>query len=274
MKNVVQRRIAEEVNFSDKHHSCLGVMSLIEKVGLSKNISNVGPFYPQLIGEFIVNLPTDFNDLSSPDYQTVHIRGLKFKISPVVINGFLRNNVGSDYSPSNPSNEVLASVLTGWTLSSWPVNGIHAVALSVKYVILHKVDIANWFSFSYASSVSVALGTFLYQICHDDSIDTGSFIYNQLLRHVGSFGVKIPIALQRFFSGLLLHLNNVVLTICPDDDCVDMLCSFIFASYLIHETVLRSGVLNKKRNLLLDKRGSLLGFCLKDIVRIVFLRIR
>ncbi|KAA0035267.1 uncharacterized protein E5676_scaffold852G00020 [Cucumis melo var. makuwa] len=50
------------------------------------------------------------------------------------------------------------------------------------------------------------------EICHDDTIDTGSFIYNQLLRHVGSFGVKISIALPRFFSGLLLHLNVVVLT--------------------------------------------------------------
>ena len=41
-------------------------MSLIEKASLSKTISNVGPFYPQLIKEFIVNLPADFNDPSSP----------------------------------------------------------------------------------------------------------------------------------------------------------------------------------------------------------------
>ncbi|KAA0045245.1 uncharacterized protein E6C27_scaffold30G002610 [Cucumis melo var. makuwa] len=95
---------------------------------------------------------------------------------------------------------------------SWPVNGIPAVALSVKYAILHKIGIANWFPSSYASSVSAALGTFLYRICNDDRVDTDAFIYNQLLRHVGSFGVKLPIALPRFFSGLLLHLNVAVLT--------------------------------------------------------------
>ncbi|KAA0042160.1 envelope-like protein [Cucumis melo var. makuwa] len=98
------------------------------------------------------------------------------------------------------------------TLSSWLVDGIPTVALSVKYTILHKIGIANWFPLSHVSSVSAALGTFLYRICNNDKVDTGAFIYNQLLRHVGSFGVKIPIALPRFFSNLLLHLNVVVIT--------------------------------------------------------------
>ena len=122
---------------------------------------------------------TDFNDPSSPNYQIVHIRGLKFKISLVVINGFLGNNVARDGSSSIPSNEVLASILYGGTLSSWPVNGIPAIALSVKYAILHKMGIANWFPSSHALSVSVALGTFLCQICNNDNVDTGSFRYNQ-----------------------------------------------------------------------------------------------
>ncbi|XP_016903164.2 uncharacterized protein LOC107992057 [Cucumis melo] len=186
-------------------------MSLIEKVGLSKTISNVGPFYPQLIRKFIVNLPTDFNDPSSPDFQTIHIRGFKFKISPAVINGFLGNNLAPNCSPTVPSNEVLAFILSGGNLSSWPINGILVVALSVKYDILHKIDIANWFPSSHAFSVSITLGAFLYQICNDDIVDTRTFIYNQLLRHVESFGVKIPIALPRFFSGLLLHFNAEVL---------------------------------------------------------------
>ncbi|TYK05279.1 uncharacterized protein E5676_scaffold108G00960 [Cucumis melo var. makuwa] len=184
-KFVMQRRIADEVNISDKHHSCVSIMILIVKTRLSITISDVDPFCPQLIREFVVNLPTDFNDPNSPNYQTVHIRGFKFSITPAVING---------------------------TLSSWPVNGILDAALSVKYAILHKIGIANWFPSSHASSVSATLGTFLYRICNDDRVDAGAFIYNQLLRHVGSFRVKLPIALPRFFSGLLLHLNAAILT--------------------------------------------------------------
>ncbi|TYK29104.1 envelope-like protein [Cucumis melo var. makuwa] len=142
-----------------------------------------------------VNLPTDFNDSSSPDYQTVHIRGFKFSITLAVINGFLGNAISINFAPSSPSTDVLASELSGGTLSSWPLNGIPVAVLSVKYAILHKIGIANWFSLSHASSVSAALGTFLYRICNDDRVDAGAFIYNQLLKHVGSFGVKLLIAL-------------------------------------------------------------------------------
>ncbi|KAA0035021.1 uncharacterized protein E6C27_scaffold57G00710 [Cucumis melo var. makuwa] len=66
----------------------------------------------ELIREFIVNLPDDFNDPSSADYQTVYIRGFKFVISPAVINGFLGNTVDIDCSPSCPTTEVLANVLS------------------------------------------------------------------------------------------------------------------------------------------------------------------
>ena len=145
----------------------------------------------------------------------MHIQGLKFKISPTVINGFLGNTVKPNSTLSHPSNDVLASVLFEGTLSIWPVNGILVVSLSIKYVILHKIDIANWFPSLHASSVFVAFVTFLYQVYNDDTVDVGLFIYNQLLRHVETFGVIIPIPLPRFFSSLLVHLNAKILT--PND---------------------------------------------------------
>ncbi|TYK03322.1 uncharacterized protein E5676_scaffold4996G00030 [Cucumis melo var. makuwa] len=37
------------------------------------------------------------------------------------------------------------------------MNGIPATALNVKYAILHKIGIANWFPSSHASSISAAL---------------------------------------------------------------------------------------------------------------------
>ncbi|XP_008465030.1 uncharacterized protein LOC103502746 [Cucumis melo] len=167
-KFVMQKRIVDEVNISDKHQSCMSIMDLIHKAGLEKTISDVGPFYPQLIREFIVNLPNEFNNPSSADYQTVHITGFKFVISLAVIDGFLGNTIYIDCSPSCSTTEVLATVLSGGTLSTWPMNGIPAAALNVKYAILHKIGIVNWFPSSHASSISAALGTFLYQIYNDD----------------------------------------------------------------------------------------------------------
>ncbi|KAA0065707.1 uncharacterized protein E6C27_scaffold90G001800 [Cucumis melo var. makuwa] len=140
---------------------------------LTKTISNVDPFYPQLIREFIVNLPNEFKDPSSPDYQTVHIQGFKFVISSTVINGFLRNVIDVDYSSSSPSTDVLTSILSGGTLSTWPVNGIPAVALSIKYAILHKIDIANWFPSSHAFS-----GSHVPDIDHDVHLSRGPRVFN------------------------------------------------------------------------------------------------
>ncbi|KAA0040417.1 uncharacterized protein E6C27_scaffold35G00400 [Cucumis melo var. makuwa] len=62
-----------------------------------------------------------YNDPSCSDYQTVHIRGSNFNISPTIINGFLGNTVESGYTPLHPSNDVLASVLSRGTLSIWPL---------------------------------------------------------------------------------------------------------------------------------------------------------
>ncbi|KAA0061827.1 envelope-like protein [Cucumis melo var. makuwa] len=91
-----------------------------------------------------------------------------------------------------------------------PTEGLFHRGLSMVYLQLLLVSNMS-FPSSHASSVSAAFGTFLYRICDDDKVDTGAFIYIQLLRHVGSFGVKIPIALP-WFSSLLLHLNTIVIT--------------------------------------------------------------
>ena len=159
---VVQTRLADEVNISYKHQSCVAIMELINQAGLSRTILNVGPFYPKLIREVIANLSSDFDDPSSPDYQTIHVRGRTLVISPYVINTFLGLTPSENADLPTHSTDTLASVLTGGSLIVWPLTGIPSAALSVKYAILHKIGIVNWFPSSHASSVSVALASFLF----------------------------------------------------------------------------------------------------------------
>lgn len=65
---MVQRRIVDEANIFYQYHSCLAIMELINRAELTKTVSFVGPFYPQLICELIVNLPIKFVDPSAAKF--------------------------------------------------------------------------------------------------------------------------------------------------------------------------------------------------------------
>ena len=128
-----------------------------------------------------------------------------------MINVFLGLSTSLDIALTNLSTVVLAFLLTGGSLTVWPLTGIPIASLSVNCAILHKIGIANWFPSSHASNVSVALSKFLFWIGTGSTVDASLFIYNQLLRHVGTFGVKILIALPHFFSSLIIHLHLDIL---------------------------------------------------------------
>lgn len=60
-KFVVKRRIVDEAVIFYQHRSYTVIFDLIIVAGLLPTITDVGPLYPKLIHEFIVNLPADLN---------------------------------------------------------------------------------------------------------------------------------------------------------------------------------------------------------------------
>uniref|UniRef100_A0A9I9E7Q9 Flocculation protein FLO11-like n=1 Tax=Cucumis melo TaxID=3656 RepID=A0A9I9E7Q9_CUCME len=68
-KYVVKRQIMDEANIVDRDNFYPAILELIRNVRLIHTVSEVGPFYPRLMRELIVNLPSDFNDPSGDEYQ-------------------------------------------------------------------------------------------------------------------------------------------------------------------------------------------------------------
>ena len=119
-------------------------MDLISQFGLSQTILNVGPFYPKLILEFIVNFS------SSSDYQTIHVYKCQIVISPTVINAFLGLVTPPNPSMSSPSTDELACVLASGTFTVWPMNDIPVASFSVKYAFYTRLGLITSFPHSMA----------------------------------------------------------------------------------------------------------------------------
>ncbi|KAA0060048.1 flocculation protein FLO11-like [Cucumis melo var. makuwa] len=212
-KYVVKRQIVDEANIADQYNYCPAILEVIRNAGLIRTVSEVGPFYPRLMRELIVNLPSDFNDSSADKYQKVHIRGVCFNVSPELLNAYLGLTMPADYAVSYPTLERLIEELIGGTVPVWPVDGQLPVAsLTVKYSILHRIGISNWILSMHASTISTSLGHFVYLVGIQVKVNVGEFIFNHLLLHVDTFAIHIPICFLQILSGFLLAQQSTILT--------------------------------------------------------------
>ncbi|GAA0143674.1 hypothetical protein LIER_35787 [Lithospermum erythrorhizon] len=105
----------------------------------------------------------DIDDIASPHYHKVTFRNCTFDFSPRLINDYfgLPNGGGTGY---NLRTNDIVNVLTGGVVDTWPDKGLPSSRLSVKYAVLYKVGVANWIPTIHNTSVSEALGKFMYMI--------------------------------------------------------------------------------------------------------------
>lgn len=100
----------------------------------------------------------------------------------------------SDISTSLLTPEMLTLVLTRGTVNMGLADGkLPAIFLSIKYSIIHKIGISNWYPSTHALITSTALAHLICLIGIGSHVDVGQFVFNHPLRNVGVFGIKISI---------------------------------------------------------------------------------
>lgn len=164
-KYIVKHNIVDEKELAVSAQECWDLMDLFLEFSLDKTILKLGLYYPQLIREFIVKLSIDFDDPTSLQFQKVYIRRHQFVISLATINQFLQRNTPENVIEQRPSLQELVLEFSGGTLSSWPKNGqLPMTVLSVKYALLPRIGITNWYLSSHRSGLSVYLATLIIRL--------------------------------------------------------------------------------------------------------------
>ncbi|XP_058783608.1 uncharacterized protein LOC131658318 [Vicia villosa] len=210
-KYVLQKRLVVERELAPNALENKEVLELIQEAGLLKTVCNLPKCYEKLVKEFVVNLSEDCGNSRSAYYKKVFVRGKCVSFSPFVINKFLERTDEAQTELEVTDNQV-CQVITAKQVKSWPIKEkLTASKLSIKYAMLHKIGAANWVPTNYKSAISTVLGSFLYAVGTKAKFDYGAYIFDQTIKHAGSFSIKGPITFPSFLCGIILEQYSNIL---------------------------------------------------------------
>lgn len=208
-KFVYPTRFALERGLGKYSFECKDVSSLIQEVGLMKTVKDFGKCYEMLVKEFIMNISKECDNKRSKEFRKVYVRGRCMDFSPEIINRFFIKNE-EEQTEIEVSNNFICREITTKQVKEWLRKGkLYASALSVKYVILHRIGAANWVPTNHTSNIAIELGMFIYIIGTKSNFDFGSYVLDQTMKHVASYVVKMPIAFPSLICGVILTQHLV-----------------------------------------------------------------
>ncbi|XP_058759284.1 uncharacterized protein LOC131632562 [Vicia villosa] len=210
-KYVLQKSLAVERELAPNALENKEVLELIQEAGLLKTVCNLPKFYEKMVKEFVVNLYVDCGNSRTVDYRKVFVRGKCVSFSPSVINKFLGKTDEAQAELEVTDNQV-CQVITTKQVKSWPMKEkLTASKLSIKYAMLPKIGAANWVPTNHKSTISTVLGRFMYDVGIKAKFDYEAYIFDQTMKHAGSFSIKGPIAFPSLLCGFILDQYSNIL---------------------------------------------------------------
>ncbi|XP_058774613.1 uncharacterized protein LOC131648896 [Vicia villosa] len=210
--SVPEKRLALERELAHNALECKEIMDLIHEAGFMKIVTHFSKCYEMLVKEFIVNLSEVCADRKSKDFRKVYVRGKCVTFSSTIIKNYLGR-----YDEAQPEMEVfdnkVCQVITAKQVKSWLLKGkLSASKLSIKYDMLHKIGAVKWVPTNQKSTNGIVLGKFIYAVGTKTKFDYGSYIFDQTMKHAGSFSVKGPIAFPSLICGIILNQYPSILS--------------------------------------------------------------
>ncbi|GAA0140183.1 hypothetical protein LIER_01582 [Lithospermum erythrorhizon] len=171
----------------------------------------IGPHWPIIMREFICNLSKDIADPSNPMFHKVKLKGQVFEFTHVLINmHYGRHNEGITGSTLKLYD--IIKTLIGNALSAWPTKGqLQDFFLSLRYVVMHKVAIANLVPTSNNTNVSEVVGRMMYVMGSEQEMDSGRVIFDQIVDHSRTRAKLKPIGFPSLICSILIPQHPEVL---------------------------------------------------------------
>ena len=173
----------------------------------------MAPYHAQLVREFIVNLPDQVDDATSPNFQKVVVMTKCIEFSPKVIHEFLGTDAPASEDSMPSRFELVNDLSAGKDEKGWLETGLYRASLhSSKYSVLHKIGVKNWLPSAHSTGVSLALAQFLYMIGTGRTLDFGKFFNSEVIKHAVSDTIKLPIAYSAMITGIILRQHPDILS--------------------------------------------------------------
>ncbi|XP_050916617.1 uncharacterized protein LOC127131743 [Lathyrus oleraceus] len=176
-----------------------------------KTVIGFGKCYEILVKEFIVNTFKECDNKRSKGIRKVYVRGRCVDFSLEIINRFLGRNE-EDQAKIEVSDNVICKEITAKKVKEWTRKGkLYASAMSVKYVVLYRIEAANWVPTNHTSNIATGLGEFIYIVGTKSNFYFGSYVFDQTMKHDASYAVKTPITFPSLICGVILSLHPIIL---------------------------------------------------------------
>ncbi|XP_050890918.1 uncharacterized protein LOC127096383 [Lathyrus oleraceus] len=173
----------------------------------------------------------------SKEFRKVYVRGRCVDFSPEIINRFLGRNE-EEPAEIEVSDNVIYKEITSKQVKEWPRKGkLFISSLSVKYVVLHRIGAANWVPTNHTFNIITRLGKFIYIVGTKSSFEFGSYVFDQTMKRVASYAVKMPIVFPSLICGVILSQHPSILinsdNTCKRDPSLSLYYRFFPGKYVL-----------------------------------------